>query len=776
MLNAHDIDLIRRDDKLKHLRVVLDASLFTPLIAQQSGQEDISNARLTYLRYKPGMNCIAGYEYELDGCAHFAYTKIFSDSQQEKREKFTALTKAGIDDTIAFSFYPVDSKLKALRKLADPKHEAKFVERIFSDRADLWDGKLQLIRYKPERRLVSRLVVDDQTAAVVKLHTRHGYTRLKASNKSFKSRENLHVARRIGHSDRHCVLAFEWLHGNLLSDILRPAQLAPATMLSVGNALGHIHAQRSDRLPVQNNEALADQIMAVADQVAYLCPGLQKRITSLSKEIGNQLLNISRFYSATHGDFYAKQVLVQFDGIGVLDFDEAAFADPMSDLGNFFAHLERDGYRYNIQPGYIRDIQQGLIEGYHATGQPIDRRRINLFFAANLFKLLPHPFRFREENWPVQTALLLDSIYDGLQAANKTTHLLSIPSNQNGSLSQSHAERKDARLPFLEVALDRESAQTHITNALAPHYPGHKNLTLHSTSLMRHKPGRRCMIEYTLLLEDQAGKRKRLQVLGKARKKKTDRSTFELTQTLWQTLFNEHAGDGLLVPEPLGFVDPFNMWLQQKVEGYTATSYMAEPMGPIMCENISRALYKLHTKGPQTVRTHTIEDELGILAKRLEQVAALHPQWRRRIEAIMSAAHDLAGQLPNTTPIPIHRDFYPDNVLIGEKGVYLLDLDLYSMGDPALDPGNFIGHVIEESIRLHGDPYKFAPCLQAFEQTYLDLAGEHLKPAIDTYTTLTLARHIQISTLFESRRKFTSDIIELCEQRLTNHSVLQSAA
>ena len=33
----------------------------------------------------------------------------------------------------------------------------------------------------------------------------------------------------------------------------------------------------------------------------------------------------------------------------------------------------------------------------------------------------------------------------------------------------------------------------------------------------------------------------------------------------------------------------------------------------------------------------------------------------------------------------IHRDFYPDQVLVDGARVYLLDLDLYSLGEPPLD-------------------------------------------------------------------------------------------
>jgi len=41
-----------------------------------------------------------------------------------------------------------------------------------------------------------------------------------------------------------------------------------------------------------------------------------------------------------------------------------------------------------------------------------------------------------------------------------------------------------------------------------------------------------------------------------------------------------------------------------------------------------------------------------------------------------------------------------------------------------------------------------------------------VRPAVQTYATLTLARHIYLSTTFPERRAFTRALLELCEERL----------
>lgn len=52
-----------------------------------------------------------------------------------------------------------------------------------------------------------------------------------------------------------------------------------------------------------------------------------------------------------------------------------------------------------------------------------------------------------------------------------------------------------------------------------------------------------------------------------------------------------------------------------------------------------------------------------------------------------------------------------------------------------------------------------------------------MRAAVRAYATLTLARHIYLSMLFEDRRPLTETILELCEDRLQarqRHSVYVS--
>jgi len=112
----------------------------------------------------------------------------------------------------------------------------------------------------------------------------------------------------------------------------------------------------------------------------------------------------------------------------------------------------------------------------------------------------------------------------------------------------------------------------------------------------------------------------------------------------------------------------------------------------------------------------------------------------------------------------IHRDFYSDQVLVRDETLYVIDFDLYCQGDPALDIGNFTGHLTELGLRQFGQRDALRDAETAIVERFLELAGEHHREAIAAYHLLTLARHIYLSTQFEERRPFTEPLLALSEE------------
>lgn len=362
----------------------------------------------------------------------------------------------------------------------------------------------------------------------------------------------------------------------------------------------------------------------------------------------------------------------------------------------------------------------------------------------------------------------------------------------------------DPKISCLEAALDLTQAQVQLHRAIPQLY------RVTAATLVRHKLGRRALVKYHV--ETAAGP---LTLLGKIRAKGTDRTSYQVQQALWQTGWDADSGDGISIPEPLGLVPDWHMALQRQVPGVSATQLLATDQGMALVERIAALAHKLHRTPVPTPKTHTLADELSILHDRLPLVAEQYPQWAARIEDILTACEMAAapfldpgakaagpkanvhsGDSPSlhhpTPPVPptgIHRDFYADQVLVDGDRLWLVDLDLYCQGSPAVDIGNFIAHITEQSLRELGSAAAMGDRAALLQQTYGALfcsqhfpahlaqaqpleatnwcfAAHHLNWEIELYTVLTLVRHIHISTRIASRQPYTEKLLVLCETRL----------
>jgi Phosphotransferase enzyme family len=336
----------------------------------------------------------------------------------------------------------------------------------------------------------------------------------------------------------------------------------------------------------------------------------------------------------------------------------------------------------------------------------------------------------------------------------------------------------DPAIPRVNEALDPVVVQRGFARGL-PRLAGEDGtVQVRSIRVTRHKPNRRCVIEYSLWVERTDAPAEAVTLLGKMRAGHSGKTGYRILDALWEAGFAADSPDGISVPEPIAYLAELGVWLQRKVPGREATELIAGPGGVALVQRIAEAACKLHKARVPGKRAHSMADEIRILHERLPAVAQVEPDPRRaralkeRIGRLLEACDRLAAATPPPVPHWVHRDFYPDQVIVdsaageGDARLYLIDFDNYCEGDPGLDIGNFLGHITEQSLRILGDPAALADREQAMEEHFVALAGEATRPAVRAYAVLTLARHVYLSTLFPARRALTGCLLELCEERL----------
>lgn len=323
----------------------------------------------------------------------------------------------------------------------------------------------------------------------------------------------------------------------------------------------------------------------------------------------------------------------------------------------------------------------------------------------------------------------------------------------------------DPKMPFLAQAIDPFEVQKKFEKYLPNPGVGNGRIRLKEIRVTRYKPQRRCMIEYDLEIIRKDETPISITIMGKVRAKGTDTVTYYILSQLWNSGFDSSSCDMISIPEPMGIIPEYQMLLQRKVKGDPVTRLLAGSGGIKLAEKIAKAVHKLHKVRIPISRRHTMDDELRILHQRLSEVAIIEPEFRSRLVRILESCDILAASTPSPRICGIHRDFYPDQVIVDGPRLYLIDFDMYCEGDEGLDIGNFLGHMKELGMRTRGNPNAFEALEEAMEERFIALAGEEIRISIQAYTTLTLVRHIYLSTQFPDRQCFTETLIELCERR-----------
>lgn len=319
----------------------------------------------------------------------------------------------------------------------------------------------------------------------------------------------------------------------------------------------------------------------------------------------------------------------------------------------------------------------------------------------------------------------------------------------------------DPALSSLHTALDTDAVRERIAPVISRAEGWENEGKLIDVRLIRHKRGRRAVVYY----EFEIGGR-RVGYYAKIRARGADMRTHALLRLLEHEGFDQSGDNLTAVPAAVAALPDLDMTIQRACAGEPFSRLLDAPRSVDTVRHVARAIFDLHRADVETHRDHPIDEELAILDSRLSQAADLVPTWRNRIERIAVGCRALARRLDSPRVCGIHRDFYPDQVVVDGSKVTILDLDLFAAGDPALDVGNFSGHLTEVSLRIHGTPSRYSTLENAFEERYLELAPHVSPDSIRTYKLLTLARHVHLSMTLDGRSGVTRELIDYCAAQI----------
>jgi tRNA A-37 threonylcarbamoyl transferase component Bud32 len=418
MLSATDSELIRRDPEIAGMAVVLDRDALLAELRRCLPQADFQGARITDLKYRPGSKCLVSYLLDVPGATVEFYAKARQSRVghgQGREPQFTLDPPGPLgpsqivwkDLGISIAFFPYDQKLPGLHSLRDAASRRELLREIIPDRPDFWDGTVETIRWRPERRFVGQLVANQRVQAALKFRGPSKYAASRASALSFTSRGILSIPRAIAHSGRHGVVVLEWLAGRVLRTMY-PDPGLDLRVADVGRALATLHAQTPAGLARRTRPAEVHVITLSASAIGFLCPRLAPLADDVARRLARHVSDLPSLDTPIHGDFTPKQVILADSAVGIIDLDEAVRGDPAIDLGKFVAHLERDAVCGELPSSRVEPLTNAFLSGYESQSNGLISERVALYSAVGLLRMALQPFRFREPDWPERTEAILE--------------------------------------------------------------------------------------------------------------------------------------------------------------------------------------------------------------------------------------------------------------------------------------------------------------------------------------------------------------------------------
>lgn len=234
-----------------------------------------------------------------------------------------------------------------------------------------------------------------------------------------------------------------------------------------------------------------------------------------------------------------------------------------------------------------------------------------------------------------------------------------------------------------------------------------------------YTPLARAAIAYEVLSEDRASGAPELRnVVGKIQVQQPASALFAKAWAAWRA-----ARLRVRLAPPVGYLPLLHMHLQEHVEGTRLGDLAGSPTFGKWTREAARSLARFHALSIPVASRRGAAKEIQVVERWSALVAALRPdlapraaRLRERLAPSLEARARARG--------PLHGDFHPANVLVGQDHVTLIDLDQMARGDPALDAGRFLASLRVSALRVAGDPEALQGVASAFLDEYLTHARE----------------------------------------------------
>lgn len=286
----------------------------------------------------------------------------------------------------------------------------------------------------------------------------------------------------------------------------------------------------------------------------------------------------------------------------------------------------------------------------------------------------------------------------------------------------------DRKLPGLALAFDAETMRSRLAQFVAPQAERNEL----RIKLLKHAPGKRCVIAYRWEAEHEAVPR--LCLLGKMYRKERGRAVYENMQQLWQAATRANFE----MAEPLGYLPELGMVLQRFLTGRRLADFSASEDLPKAIHHTAVNLAALHSIAVSHSETRGIDEHLRKYCHPGPEVLlAACPESAQLVESLLAGLH--ADKTLALAPlVPVHGDLNLAQIFIKDERAWFIDFDGFCLSHAALDAGNFL-----VTLQVHF-PQQYDALAQAFWSGYFKSRSPHTLSGLQTYQAFAYLRRAVI--------------------------------
>jgi len=663
---------------------------------------------------------------------------------------------------------PLDARFTQLVRLSDPRYvhdmlaAAYVTAGVASDQPRPDRYAVTSIRYRPGKRHVLRYdSLDAAKAGTVfaKLYT--GEEGARVFHRATRAREwlaqhgqGVTSVEPLAYVAEDGVVLYPGLSGAPLSKHLRrPNHRVGQCLERAGaalHALHHLPQEAAGPLQLHDFEAEVSEIARASEHIQVLLPSVGAVIDALldrARELHQWLPQEAPTF--THGDFKSDHVWVAPDGPTLIDFDSSHLADPALDVGKFLADLQLWHITHG-QPG-LEQAQERFLVGY-APDAPKERLiRARLYETVELVKITARRVRLFDDDWASRTQQL---IHRAQAVMNDLERTLGLPGTQQYQrwrwtptkgrrgqldvlsgrplhpgdagrrLSYPRAWRRrkstlfasvdcinDPAIPTLPAVLNPVELGEHLRALLPLHTKGFNRLQV---QVLRHHPGKRCVVEITLPTTEGS-----LTLIGKVYAK--DRSdVYQLMKDLTGAGFDSYHE--LSIPRPITYLPALQLLLQERVEGRPATELFfsdSESERTQAADRCARWLARFHAVAPRMGPSFPLDDHVLSIERWVRRLSSLGEPFAEKAGELFKRLEAAASDLQPIAMCTVHGDYTHHQVLLAEGRTVTVDWDKYSVADPSRDVARFMVGLQRLAFKCLGSIRALDTAAEVFLKTYV---------------------------------------------------------